>query len=24
LIRRDQRRGYYTPEQAEALWGRSG
>ncbi|GAA0588823.1 hydantoinase B/oxoprolinase family protein [Craurococcus roseus] len=24
LIRRDVRRGYYTPEQAEALWGRSG
>jgi N-methylhydantoinase B len=24
LIRRDLRRGYYTPEQAEALWGRSG
>ena len=24
LVRRDVRRGYYTPEQAEALWGRSG
>ncbi|MBD0272544.1 MAG: hydantoinase B/oxoprolinase family protein, partial [Acetobacteraceae bacterium] len=24
LVRRDVRRGYYTPEQAEALWGGSG
>lgn len=24
LVRRDVRRGYYTPGQAEALWGRSG